>query len=238
MSNRKTPLVSGEYFHVYNRGNSKQEIFIDDKDRDRFVKLLYLSNSKKGVSFRDDIIEKNIDAWDFEREETLVSIGAWVLMSNHFHIYITSPKSNLGENLGEEEIKYNISEFMRKLLTAYTKYFNTKHERKGSLYEGTFKSTHIENDNQAKYLFSYIHLNPVKLIDSRWKENGINDINTALKYLDSYKWSSYHDYRGILRKENKILDLKSFPEYFSDIKDFNSEIFSWLQYEENDSPLS
>jgi len=229
-SNRKIPLVSGEYFHIYNRGNSKQKIFLNDKDKDRFVKLLYLSNSKKGVSFRDDIIEQKIDAWDFEREETLVSIGAWVLMPNHFHIYITSPKLNLREN------KANISEFMRKLLTAYSKYFNTKYKRTGSLYEGTFRSTHIENDNQAKYLFSYIHLNPVKLIDSKWKENRISDVDTALKHLDTYKWSSYHDHRGVLRKENKILDLKNFPEYFSNIKDFDSEVFSWLQYEE--LPLS
>ncbi|MFA5095627.1 MAG: transposase [Candidatus Paceibacterota bacterium] len=225
MAYRKTPLVFGEYFHVYNRGNSKQEIFLDDNDKNRFVKLLYLSNSKNGVSFRDDIVDKKIDAWDFERGEPLVSISAWVLMPNHFHIYMTSsPKSDLGEN------KNNISEFMRKLLTAYTKYFNTKHKRVGSLYEGKFKSIHIENDNQAKYLFSYIHLNPIKLIDSSWKENGISNTNLALKYLNTYKWSSYNDHRGILRKESKILQLSDFPNYFSNIKDFDSEIFSWLQY--------
>ncbi|MBU0999213.1 transposase [Patescibacteria group bacterium] len=223
MSNRKIPLVSGEYFHIYNRGNSKQEIFLNEDDRDRFVKLLYLSNSKKRVNFRDDIIDQKIDAWDFKRGETLVSIGAWVLMPNHFHIYITSPKSNLGEN------ENNISEFMRKLLTAYAKYFNTKYKRVGSLYEGTFKSIHIKNDNQAKYLFSYIHLNPIKLIDSKWKENDFCDKNTFLKYLNTYKWSSYNDYRGISREENKILQLSDFPDYFSNIKDFDLEIFSWLQ---------
>lgn len=230
MSNRKIPLLSGQYFHIYNRGNSKQNIFLNDKDRERFVKLLYLSNSIKGVNFRDDIVDKNIDAFDFEREETLVSIGAWVLMPNHFHIYLTSPKSNLGEE------KINISEFMRKLLTAYTKYFNTKYKRKGSLCEGTFKSVHVNDDNQAKYLFSYIHLNPVKLIDPEWKENGITDKNITFKHLNDYKWSSFHDHKGILRKENKILNLKDFPEYFNNIDDFDSEILSWLQYEE--SPLS
>jgi putative transposase len=117
---------------------------------------------------------------------------------------------------------------MHKLCVGYAKYFNTKYKRVGALFEGPFRSIHIEDDNQAKYLFSYIHLNPVKLIDSKWKENGINDLDIALNHLNDYKWSSYYDHRGIQRKENKILDLKNFPEYFSNIKDFDSEIFSWL----------
>ena len=106
---RKVPLVCGEYFHVYNRGNSKQEIFIDDQDKDRFIKLLYLSNSSKNINFRDDIVNKKIDTWDFERGKQVVSIGAWVLMPNHFHIYIISPISGVGEN--------NIALFMNNLST-------------------------------------------------------------------------------------------------------------------------
>ncbi|PIP68955.1 hypothetical protein COW91_01970 [Candidatus Nomurabacteria bacterium CG22_combo_CG10-13_8_21_14_all_32_8] len=225
MAYRKTPLIFGEFFHLYNRGNSKQNIFLDEKDKERFVKLLYLSNSVKSVTFRDDIVEKNIDAFDFERKETLVSIGAWVLMPNHFHIYLTSLEPGTGEK-DEEKL---ITLFMRKLCGSYAKYFNKKYKRTGSLFEGPFKSVHIEDDNQAKYLFSYIHLNPIKLIDPKWKENGIGDLNRSLDYLNNYKWSSYKDYRGVLRKENKILDLKDFPKYFSNIKDFDSEIFSWFE---------
>lgn len=236
-SYRETPFLSGEYFHVYNRGSSKQEIFFDDKDRDRFIKLLYLCNSKKKINFRDDIVEQNIDAFDFERGETLVSISAWVLMPNHFHIYIVSPTRGVGEEVEDEKDDANITLFMHKLCTSYAKYFNIRHNRTGTLFEGPFKATHIENNNQAKYLFSYIHLNPIKLIDSKWKEDGISDINTALKYLNDYKWSSFHDHHGILRKENKILELKNFPEYFSNIKDFDSEIFSWLQCKESPLPL-
>ena len=229
MSNRKTPLVSGEYFHVYNRGNSKQEIFFNDEDKKRFIKLLYISNSKKSFRFRDDIVNKKIDAWEFERGETLVSIGAWVLMPNHFHIYITSPIPGMGGT--EEEEKASIALFMNKLCISYAKYFNKKYNRVGCLFEGPFRSVHIKNDNQAKYLFSYIHLNPIKLIDSKWKENGISNKNLALEYLNTYKWSSYIDHRGIKRRENLILQLKNFPKYFSNIKDFDSEIFSWLQYD-------
>lgn len=233
MSYRKVPLVSGEFFHIYNRGNSKQEIFLNDEDRDRFVKLLYLSNSRKGVNFRDDIVEQKIDAWDFKRGDVFVSIGAWVLMPNHFHIYITSsnsPKPGLGEKDENLKNKTDIALFMHKLCVSYTKYFNKKYNRTGALFEGRFKATHIVQESQAKYLFAYIHLNPVKLIDSKWKEQGIKNVNLALEYLNTYKWSSYDDYRGILRQESKILGIKDFPEYFSNIKDFNSEIFYWLQY--------
>ena len=230
MSYRKVPLVSGEYFHVYYRGNSKQEIFIDDQDKDRFVKLLYLSNSNKNINFRDDIADKKIDAWDFERGEPIVSIGAWVLMPNHFHIYITSPTPGVGEEVKNSENKANIALFMHKLCMSYAKYFNFKYKRTGCLYEGPFKSVHVADEIQAKYLFSYIHLNPIKLIDPKWKEEGIKDINQSLEFLKGYKWSSYHDHRGILRKENKILELNNFPKYFSNIKDFDKEIFSWLKF--------
>jgi len=230
MTIRKVPLATGEYFHVYNRGNSKQEIFLDDKDRERFVKLLYLCNSKKKVNFRDDIVDCKIDAWDFKRGETLVSIGAWVLMPNHFHIYITSkssPKPGLGEG---EEGKSSITLFMHKLSVCYAKYFNTKYNRTGCLYEGCFKSTHIISDEQSKYLFSYIHLNPVKLFDSSWKGGRIIESDAVLNYLNNYKWSSFEDYCGILRKENKILDLKDFPEYFSNTNDFKEEILMWINF--------
>src|SRR3989344_4426884 len=89
MTTRQTPFVIGEFYHIYNRGNSKQEIFLDNIDRDRFVKLLYLCNSEKSIRFREDIVDQKIDAFDFDRGEPTVSIGAWVLMPNHFHLYIT-----------------------------------------------------------------------------------------------------------------------------------------------------
>jgi REP element-mobilizing transposase RayT len=99
---RKDVFIEGEFYHLYNRGNSKQKIFLDDKDQDRFVKLLYLCNSMRGVNFRDDIVDKKIDAWDFERGDPIVSIGAWVLMPNHFHIFMTIPSSSPMSTLGEE----------------------------------------------------------------------------------------------------------------------------------------
>ena len=126
--------------------------------------------------------------------------------------------------------KNQISEFIRKLLTAYSKYFNAKYNHRGGLFEGPFKSVLVSKDVQAKYLFSYIHLNPVKLIDSKWKENGIKDKKIVLEFLTNYKWSSYLDHKGIVRRENSILNLSDFPKYFNNTDDFNKEIFDWTGY--------
>ena len=51
--------------------------------------------------------------------------------------------------------------------------------------------------NYFNYLFAYIHLNPVKLIQSDWKENGIKNPEKVVEFLENYKWSSYRDYLGI-----------------------------------------
>lgn len=229
MTYRRVPFVSGEYFHIYNRGNSKQKIFLDDEDRDRFVKLLFIHNSRKNVKFRDDIIKPKISAWDFDRGDNLVSVGAWVLMPNHFHLYLTSPRP--GRGLEDEAIVENnsFSKYMSKICASYSMYFNKKYGRTGSLFEGRFKAVHIKNEIQAKYLFSYIHLNPIKLIQLDWKEIGIKDEKEVLKYLSKYKWGSYLDYKGIKRKENLILDRVNFINYFPEVADFDKEILECIR---------
>jgi putative transposase len=228
MAVRKIPFVKDEYYHIYNRGNSKQNIFFDDEDYNKFIKYLYVCNTQKNINFRDDIVDNNIDAYDFDRGKSLVSIGAWVLMPNHFHIYLTiSPMSDIGESNA-------ITEFMRKLSTSYVKYLNEKYNRTGGLFEGPFKAKHIKTNEQAKYLFSYIHLNPVKLIDSKWKENGIKNKKKTLSFLKNYRWSSYLDHKGVRRPENKIIDVKDFLIDFQNSKDFDKEITDWLEYEKSD----
>jgi len=221
MTTRKEEFSVGEYYHLYNRGNSKQKIFLDEEDHRRFIKLLYLCNSSKSINFRDDIVNQKIDAFDFDRGKQIVSIGAWTLMPNHFHILL-SPRGTLGDN---------ISLFMNKVSTSYSMYFNKKYKRTGKLFEGTFKSVHLSEDAQLKYIFSYIHLNPVKLIDTKWKELGIKDYKKTLLFLNTYPWSSYHDYKNKRRPETKIVSKKDFPDYFENQKIFDEEIFEWLKFE-------
>src|SRR3989344_1899005 len=222
MTTRKNELSTDEYYHIYNRGNSKQLIFLDNDDYERFTKLLYLCNSSKNINFRDDVVNQKIDAFDFDRGTPLISIGAWVLMPNHFHILL-SPRGTLGDN---------VSLFINKLSTAYSMYFNKKYKRTGKLFEGTFKSVHASENFQLKYNFSYIHLNPIKLTDPKWKEVGTKDYKKSLLFLDKYRWSSYQDYINKKRLEVKIISKKDFPDYFKNIKEFNEEIFEWLTFED------
>lgn len=216
MSIRKVSFAFGEFYHLYNRGNSKQVIFHDDEDYSHFTKLIYLSNDKDNFNLR--YVDENF--YDQTDKNKLVNIGAYCLMPNHFHLLITQTEEG------------SISKFMQKLSTAYSMYYNKKYERTGSLFEGKFKSKHIPHDVYLKYLFSYIHLNPVKLIQKDWKDIGIKNKPQALIFLRDYKHSSYLDYLGIKRKENVILDTKSFPKYFPKAEKFQKEIFEWLSHKE------
>ena len=215
MSIRKVNFIVGEYYHLYNRGNSKQKIFLDQEDYNHFVKLLYLCNSTRSITYRD--ISMNV--YDFDREETLVYIGAYCLMPNHFHFLV------------KEKAENGISKFMQKISTAYSMYFNKKYKRTGGLFEGKFKSQYIGIDRYLKYIFSYIHLNPIKLIEPKWKEIGIKNIKGAVVFLNNYQHSSYLDYLNEDRLRIKILDKKEFPKYFPSKESFKKEIFEWLNYE-------
>lgn len=220
MSIRKVSFVSGEYYHLYNRGNSKQKIFHDVEDYRRFVTLLYTCNSEN--NFKMFLVEEssNRDPYLWERGEIIVSIGAYCLMPNHFHLLITEKKEG------------GISKFMQKLSTAYVMYYNNKYARTGSLFEGKFKSEHLSIDRYLKYIFSYIHLNPVKLLQKNWKEVGIKNKMEVVRYLDHYEYSSYFEYIGVERKQNSILNKKAYPNYFPSVKNFKREILEWINYVE------
>ena len=221
MGARGSNLIEKEYYHIYNRGNGKMEIFKEKEDYKRFMQLLYICNSERSFTFRDVIVDQNIDAWDFERGEALVDIHAWVLMPNHFHIMLVSHRSDLWE-----EKRNPITEFMRKLSTAYAMYFNKKYKRTGALFEGKFKSKNVGEDSYFNYLFAYIHLNPIKLIQSDWKENGTKDKNRALEFLFKYPYSSFIDFFDSSRKEGKIISSNSLPSHLK--SRHVDDLFTWI----------
>ncbi len=209
--------MQGEFYHIYNRGNSKQKIFHDQQDYDRFLFLLFICNS--GHRFNVFNLIRDGSSYDAERGKNLVNIGVYCIMQNHFHILIT------------ETVEGGISRFMQKLSTAYVMYYNQKYKRTGSLFEGKFKAEHAVNDRYLKYLFSYIHLNPIKLLEPKWKELGIKSKGKAVNYLKSYRYSSFEDYLAEDRAEAVILNKESFPGYFPTVKTFINEIFDWINYE-------
>ncbi len=221
--NRKIKFSEGEYYHIYNRGVDKRDIFMDKYDYDRFLFLLKICNSSLPTDVREmkrnDVCEGQTFAnLANTREKDLINIGAWCLMPNHFHLLVS------------EKIPGGISNFFQKLLTSYSMYFNKKYERSGALFQGRFQAKHANNDNYLKFLYSYIHLNPIKLIQSDWKDVGISDFEKAKDFLNVYTYSSYLDYFGLKRLENDILDKKVFPEYFESKENFKNNLFEWLNF--------
>lgn len=215
MANRNHVLVTGEYYHIYNRGNSKQDIFLDTQDYLVFQQFLYLMNMEKRVTAR----EVGQFVYSYKREEPLVSIGAYCLMPNHIHILLKQEQEN------------GISKFMQKLSTAHAMYFNKKYTRTGGLFEGAFKSKWVSGDVYLKYLYSYIHLNPMKIQNFSWKEDLKVGKKIDTKYVLEYPFSSVLDYLGVVRNENIILNKATFPSYFSERGDFLKEMMSWFKVE-------
>lgn len=216
--NRNISFAEGEYYHVYNRGVEKRKIFLDASDRERFQRLLFVANSNQPVVFK---LVQGLTLDKVVRGQPLVAIGAYVLMDNHFHILVKEIREN------------GLSEFLQKITTGYTMYFNKKNNRVGALFQGVFKAEHVDNDEYLKYLYAYIHLNPVKLIDPEWKEKGIHDFEKAKKYLEGYCHSSYGDYAVGKRDESVILSPEEFPDYFEKHTNFVEFVEEWMTYKQD-----
>ena len=215
---RNVVFTPDEFYHIYNRGTDKRSIFSNRTDYERFLTLLYLSNNKKSVQLHNQPKTTFVERISTERSDLIVDIGAYCLMPNHFHLLI------------KEKIENGISNFMQKLTTGYTMYFNKRNERTGALFQGRFKATHAKEDRYLKYLISYIHLNPIKTIEPEWKENGIKDKEKAKNFLKQYRYSSYLDYCGKSRLEEKIINKKILPKYFDSANDFETTTKFWLEY--------
>lgn len=217
---RNITLAPGEFYHVYNRGTEKIKIFLNQKDFRRFVALLYLCNSEHPVT--ENLRGSTSEIFGVNRDKTLVEVCSYCLMSNHFHLIL------------REKEEGGISKFMQKLTTGYTMYFNTLRERSGSLFQGRFKARLCDNDEYLFYLIAYVHLNPIKIIDSKWKEHGIQNYQRAKKFLEDYEYSSFKDYCRENRPENGVIDFDSLPRYHETPSDFKTSITDWLRYKDKD----
>jgi putative transposase len=127
-------LESGQYYHIYNRGNNKENIFIEDKNY-----LYFLKKMKKYLL-------------------PIADVYGYCLLKNHFHIVLKiKDKEELPEKL-KEKIHLPFSN----LFNSYAKSINTAYNRTGSLFQEHLQRNRIENEEYLKQLIVYVHLNPVK----------------------------------------------------------------------------
>jgi len=215
-------IGSMEIYHVLNRGVDKRQIFMDKQDYLRFIHDLYEFNNQERVEstyhkFHNYSTNNNIDLKpDREPRKLLVDILAFCLMPNHYHLLL-SPR---GEN--------GIPQFMQKVNMGYSKYFNQKHERVGTLFQGPYRHISVTNEIHFLHLPFYIHFNPLDLSYPEWRENKISNPKMALEFLKSYRWSSHLDYLGT-KNFLSVLNMKHLSEIFGNKKDYQKLVENYLK---------
>lgn len=219
---KQVQFKKGKIYHIYNRGVEKRSIFLSDGDRWRFLQGMYLFNDEIGSAnllyrleqekgkMHFGILREYMEKYGVERKP-LVRIMADCLKPNHFHFII-------------EEIQENgISKFMQKLGTGYTKYFNKKYERVGSLFQGVFKAVEVKNDEQFMYLLAYINaINPGQELESELKSFAQNPEEILSFIEDHFPWSTHLEYLG--KRNSIIIDKGIAGTFFSTPKQYKKFI--------------
>ena len=162
---RKISFALGEYYHIYNRGVDKRNIFADFFDINRFFLSMNEFNTPVSIG---SIYEHRFDKPDNSvPKPKLIEFTAYCLNPNHFH-FIVTPQHDAG-----------IQKFMHKLGLGYTNYFNERHKRSGSLFQGKYKAVHVNSNEYLLHLSAYVNLNDEvhqlgnsvpKLVKSSWEE--------------------------------------------------------------------
>jgi putative transposase len=214
-------FITGEIYHVYNRGTDKRDVFLDDSDYFRGIHDIFEFNDQRPALDLSRRVNKGklheVGLHAIKKPRKLwVEVLCFCLMPNHYHFLLRQLEDG------------GITEFMRKFGTGYTNYFNAKYERSGVLFQGKFKAVHVAKEAHFMYLSHYIHLNPMDLYESGWSENGLKNFTGAREFLEKYRWSSYLDY----------IDKKNFPSLTQNrefilgdrtSEQFKKETESWLK---------
>ncbi|MBI2022009.1 transposase [Candidatus Daviesbacteria bacterium] len=200
MPYRLTPFINQNYYHLFNRGVEKRQVFSVDQDYQRFLETVYYYQFK-GPKPRFST-HKRFRIKDFYKNPKIIEVICYSLMPNHFHLLIRQLYDG------------GIEEFMKKVLNSYTKYFNTKHRRIGPLFQGQFKAVSVDTDEQLLHLSRYIHLNPY-----------VADITNS---LESYLYSSYPNFIGL--RNNSLCNAEPILSFFKNPKAYMKFISDHQSY--------
>lgn len=211
-------IAPGEHYHIFNRAINKQTIFHNFNDYVRFlfliiyiqspVKVLHISRIVKDLEkyctgqsralatgYEEKIIKKRV-----------VELVSFCIMPNHFHLMV------------KELEEGGMADYMQRVLTAYSKYYNTKYEKSGHVFQGPYRAVHVEDNEQLLHLSAYIHRNPREL--SEW-----------FRKEDKYPWSSYKDcieknrWGELLRPDILMGEFKDRKDYDKFVKTSKAKIF-------------
>lgn len=210
-----------ELYHVINKGVDGRDIFLDTRDYARFVHDLYeFNDAAPALEFNHaNSRNSNVGRTTSYIRKQLVDIHGWELMKNHYHLLIS------------ERVEGGLTLFLRKL-SGYARYFNERHKRRGTLYQGRTKKILIERQEHFLYILHYVHLNSLDYFPGakEWRQRDkgtIPEISKVLEYLQNYRWSSYPDYcnlsnfPSILTKT--LFEQSLGADYLSSLKEYLTE---------------
>ena len=211
----REPIKKGGYCHVYNRGVDKRSVFSEPADYKRFLAYLYLLNTEEDLRANDIIKARTFERiLTLPRQKPLVAIGAYCLLPTHFRGYATPLVRN------------GVSRFMQRVQTAYTMYFNRKYKRIGALFQSTFKSRHIKDELDARFLLAFMHLLPISLVDPEWKDLDRGELIRFEKDIAGYPYSSIGEY---LSGTFSIVNPSGFPALLSPKHRVDDHVTMWLR---------
>ena len=214
MNNRDyKEFAPGSYYHVFNRGNGKQNIFLDNNDYEFFLLRLRENLFPKHAIPLKTVFKgiQGIEAGSkshtvYARKllpENSFDLVSYCLMPNHYHFLI------------KQNSDISVAKLISKVCTSYSKVFNKKYEKVGHLFQDKFRAVLVDSNEYLVWLSAYIHGNP--------KVAGL------VKDLIDYPWSSYNAYLDN-RKDNlckKDIVLSQFDK-ISDYKKFVDEAISLI----------
>ena len=193
----------GKAYHITVRAIEGKSIFRVSEELDRFIVQMYAANiGRPGINLtkrnvkeacRDILEGKEVSMSLVSREhDPLVTLFSFALVGNHYHMGL----------MGHEDGA--ISKYLQKLNIGFVKYFNMKHQRRGSLFETRFHAVALESARQLVALIRYINIkNVIDVYQPKWKENGIASSSEALRFVRSYPYSSFPDLFG--NRSSKLL---------------------------------
>lgn len=203
MPGRINPLVTGELYHIFNRGSDKRQIFVQPRDHKRFCQTFYYYQFQGPKPKFSNFNKESLTTFKFFPDSKLVEILCYCLMPNHFHFMVRQLKDS------------GISIFLSQLSNSYTKYFNTKYKRVGPLLQGAFKAVLVETDDQLIHLSRYIHLNPI--------------VAGITKSLEEYPWSSYKEYT---QSGNVLCSTEEISNFFPSKEKYKEFLDNQIEYGE------
>lgn len=193
MGMRKNIFTNEELYHVYNRGVDKRVVFVDEYDIKRFFQSMVEFNVVDPIG---SIYERSFLKLGGETPKLgkkLVNIIAYCLNPNHFHLIL------------EQVVDGGISEFMKRL-GGYTSYFNNRYKRSGVLFQGVFKSVHINSNEYLLHVSSYVNLN-----DRVHKLGG--ETPKLVKSMSSWEEYTNKKIKGICKKDIVLEQFESVGAY-------------------------